>query len=126
MPNVIVTPHSAGTTPLAAERAAQVFCQNLRLLTALLIAATAIASWGMGLLSPWFVLAPMGGLLGLTVALDRVERAQAEAVRAQGYYRLGLARLTGDWQGQGNPGENFRQADHLFQTLLHQAFAIEV
>ena len=87
---------------------------NLRLLTALLIAATAIASWGMGLLSPWFVLAPMGGLLGLTVALDRVERAQAEAVRAQGYYRVGLARLNGDWQGQGNPGENFRQADHLF------------
>ena len=34
LPNVIVTPHSAGTTPLAADRAAQVFCQNLRLLTA--------------------------------------------------------------------------------------------
>mgnify|MGYP003349207846 CR=1 FL=1 len=32
--NVIVTPHSAGTTPLAAARAAQTFCQNLRLLTA--------------------------------------------------------------------------------------------
>lgn len=30
MPNVIVTPHSAGTTPLAAQRAAEVFTRNLR------------------------------------------------------------------------------------------------
>ena len=34
MPNVIVTPHSAGTTPLASQRAAEVFTTNLRLLTA--------------------------------------------------------------------------------------------
>lgn len=33
MPNVIVTPHSAGTTPLAAARAAEVFADNLRRLT---------------------------------------------------------------------------------------------
>ncbi|MBI4933427.1 MAG: D-2-hydroxyacid dehydrogenase [Actinobacteria bacterium] len=29
MPNVIVTPHSAGTTPLAAQRAAEIFLDNL-------------------------------------------------------------------------------------------------
>jgi phosphoglycerate dehydrogenase-like enzyme len=29
LPNVIVTPHTAGATPLAAERAAQVFVRNL-------------------------------------------------------------------------------------------------
>lgn len=33
LPNVIITPHSAGTTPLAAARAADVFADNLRRLT---------------------------------------------------------------------------------------------
>ena len=30
LPNVIVTPHSAGTTALAAKRAADIFADNLR------------------------------------------------------------------------------------------------
>jgi len=33
MPHVIITPHSAGTTPLAAHRAAEVFTHNLHLFT---------------------------------------------------------------------------------------------
>lgn len=33
LPNVIITPHSAGTTPLAAHRAAEVFLDNLRRFT---------------------------------------------------------------------------------------------
>ena len=29
MPNVLVTPHSAGTSPLASDRAAEIFLDNL-------------------------------------------------------------------------------------------------
>src|SRR5579859_3747100 len=75
-----------------------------RLLVFALGLITGWLAWGAGILSPWWILAPIGVFLALAARHDAVIQARRRAERAVAHYRLGLLRLDGLWQGQGSTG----------------------
>jgi hypothetical protein len=65
----------------------------------------------------WLVLPAVVFLL-LLAKHERVNAARARAARAVDFYQRGLARLDGRWQGQGEPGTRFLEADHPYAADL--------
>jgi hypothetical protein len=90
---------------------------NLRLLAfgvgvvLLVLAWRGVASW-------WLLLIPLGALLLLIVYHDRVLRRRAAAARAIVFYERGIARLADRWIGTGEPGDRFKDDDHLYANDL--------
>ncbi len=67
-----------------------------------------------GLLSWWWLAAPVLAFLVLVQRHDRVIRAREAAARAIAFYERGLARIEDRWAGTGEPGERFHDEHHLY------------
>ena len=67
-----------------------------------------------GLLSWWWLGAPVLAFLVLVQRHDRVIRAREAAARAIAFYERGLARIEDRWAGTGEPGERFHDEHHLY------------
>ena len=78
----------------------------------------AIAGFGFGRLSPWWLVPPVVGFAALVVAYDAVGRRHARAVRRADFYRAGLDRIDGRWAGKGDDGTRFLRPDHPFDADL--------
>jgi hypothetical protein len=66
----------------------------------------------------WWLLAPLGAFLALVGWHDRIRAAQERARRAVRCYERGLARLEDRWPGTGEPGDRFRDPEHLYADDL--------
>lgn len=68
--------------------------------------------------SGWWLLAPLAGVFGLGVRLDRIEAERARLARAIAFYDRGLARLDDAWAGTGDRGDEFADPRHLYAADL--------
>jgi hypothetical protein len=66
----------------------------------------------------WWLLAPAALFLWLVRRHDRILKARELAVRGIDFYERGLARLHDRWIGTGEPGERFRDDDHVYANDL--------
>jgi hypothetical protein len=87
---------------------------------ALLIAGLLLL--GLSLLLRWFhplwLLIPLAGFVGLSVAFDRVSRRNRYAKRALAFYEYGLARLEDRWAGGGISGAAYLDEAHPYAVDL--------
>ena len=60
----------------------------------------------------------LGLFIGLVVWHERVARRQKSAAASAAYYRRGLDRLGTAWRMGGDPGDRFRDENHLFAADL--------
>jgi hypothetical protein len=67
--------------------------------------------------APWLVV-PLIAFVGLLFVHARVLNARDRAARAAAFYERGLSRLDHTWQGSGERGEAFRNAEHLYAEDL--------
>ena len=88
-----------------------------RLLTLIGGAATAVVVWRGGI-TGYLLLVPLVVFGVLVVYHDRIFRARALAKRAIAFYDRGLARLADSWMGRGEPGDRFRDDEHLYANDL--------
>jgi hypothetical protein len=124
-PGTIADPQEAYTERLAARKEmAQRLDSELdrlglvRLLTFGVALLLAWLSWGMRLMSPWWLTAPVIFFFLLLFRYDFVYRKWRRAVRAIRYYERGLERLADRWQGKGHGGERFLKTKTLFAPDL--------
>ncbi|HVW05750.1 MAG TPA: hypothetical protein VHB78_12130, partial [Vicinamibacterales bacterium] len=66
---------------------------------------------------PW-LLVPFVAFLGVAAFHGTVLNARDRAASAVAFYERGLARIRHAWIGQGRPGDEHRQADHVFADDL--------
>jgi len=91
---------------------------NTRLATG---AAGVVIAWlalARHLISPWWLLAPIGLFVALVVLHDSIGRRRAKARRAAAFYENGLKRLEGHWRGHGDCGESFLDETHPYAQDL--------
>jgi hypothetical protein len=91
---------------------------NLRLLTAAAALALIWMSWSRAAVPPWSPLAPALLFCALAVWHTRVLRRRDRAARAVRHFQQGLDRLAGNWAGQGDPGDRFRDEAHVYAEDL--------
>jgi len=91
---------------------------NARLALAVIAALLAWLAYGPGVLSAWWLLLPGLALLALFVQHARVMRNRAFAERGLRYYGRAMDRLKNRWQGKGEPGERFRDSNHVYAEDL--------
>jgi hypothetical protein len=70
------------------------------------------------IISPWWLLLPVGLFLMLLQRYDRLRGALVLAERMIGYYEKGLARLSEQWVGTGDPGTAFLDDHHPYAPDL--------
>ncbi len=91
---------------------------NVRLAIAIL---TVILGWlvfGRHLLSPWWLVAPVVGFMGIAAYHARVLRDRDLAQRSVAFYQKGLARVEDRWSGIGETGERFDDPHHVYASDL--------
>jgi hypothetical protein len=71
-----------------------------------------------GVLSPWWIAAPLAGFVVLIVIHDRVIRARNAMSQAIAFYERGLARIEDRWAGGGDGGERFQDPEHPYAQDL--------
>jgi hypothetical protein len=105
-----------GEAGLWRRRAAIV--SNLRLIW--FVAGGVCAWWVLGpsAAHPAWLLGAIAGFVALIVVHDRYLRKSQRAERAVRLYESGCERLAGRWMGQGEAGERFLDADHLYAADL--------
>jgi MutS-like protein len=81
---------------------------------AVLLAAGAWRGWT----AAWWIALPAVVFVVLIVKHDAVIRRRDAAARAIAFYDRGLARIEDRWAGGGEPGERFRDPDHLYANDL--------
>jgi hypothetical protein len=91
---------------------------NLRLLTAASALALIWLSSSRAAVPPWSPLAPALVFCGLAVWHARVIRRRDRAARAARHFQQGLDRLAGNWAGEGDSGERFRDEAHVYAEDL--------
>ena len=77
----------------------------------------AIATWQVAL-SAWLLLLPAAAFIVLVRRHETVIRQRDQAARAMAFYERGLARIDDRWPGTGEPGDRFRDDDHLYANDL--------
>jgi hypothetical protein len=77
----------------------------------------ALAAWQQ-MLSVWLLVLPVAAFIVLVRRHERVIRQRDEAARAMAFYERGLARIEDRWPGTGEPGDRFRNDDHLYANDL--------
>ncbi|MPY90219.1 MAG: DNA mismatch repair protein MutS [Luteitalea sp.] len=108
----------ARRTALATQDKRHVALGNLRLLVLFVAVAMAIAAFGAGMFSGWWLLAPAAVAWWLGGRLQRVETERATLSRAVAFYERGLARLDSRWAGTGETGARFIDEHHLYAQDL--------
>jgi len=91
---------------------------NARLVTGLAAVAIAALAIGGGVLSPWWLLAPLVVFVVLAMLHDRADKRRDAALRGSEYYQRALARIENRWVGKGHQGEAFRNPKHLYADDL--------
>src|SRR5258705_9772179 len=76
-----------------------------------------VGAWR-GWVAPWWIALPVVGFVALIVKHDAVIRRRDAAARAIAFYDRGLARIEDRWAGGGEPGERFRNPEHLYANDL--------
>ena len=76
-----------------------------------------VGAWR-GWIAPWWIALPVVAFLVLVVKHDAIVRRRDAAARAIAFYDRGLARIEDRWAGGGEPGERFRNPDHLYANDL--------
>ncbi len=76
-----------------------------------------VGAWR-GWMAPWWIALPVVGFVALVVRHDAVIRRRDAAARAIAFYDRGLARIEDRWAGGGEPGERFRNPEHLYANDL--------
>ena len=70
------------------------------------------------LVGVWLLLVPVAAFIVLVRKHEQVIRQRDEAARAIVFYERGLARIEDRWPGTGQPGERFRDDNHLYANDL--------
>ncbi len=91
---------------------------NSRLAVAVVALLLAWLAYGPGVVSAWWLLAPLAAFLALVVRHERVMRNRTFAERGLRYYTRALDRLNNQWQGKGETGERFRDVNHVYAEDL--------
>jgi hypothetical protein len=91
---------------------------NVRLWLGLLAAGLATIAFGPGWVSAWWLAVVAGVFIVIAVIHEQVDQRLAAANRGAAYYERALRRLDNQWAGEGNQGERFRSAAHLFADDL--------
>lgn len=119
------TPHQIYTERRDAYRArAEGHATTSRALSRLRLAAAAVTlvlawlAWESGVISPWWIVAPVGVFLVLARIHDRILAAERGANRARAFYDKGLDRLEHRWMGGGDTGEGFFDSRHPYAADL--------
>jgi hypothetical protein len=66
----------------------------------------------------WLILLPVVAFIVLVRKHEHVIRQRDEAARSITFYERGLARIEDRWPGTGEPGDRFRDDDHLYANDL--------
>jgi hypothetical protein len=66
----------------------------------------------------YWLIAPAAGYLLLTILHSHILRAKEQANTAAEFYRKGIARIEDRWAGNGQTGERFRDANHVYAEDL--------
>ncbi len=69
-------------------------------------------------LAPWWLLLPACLFVAAVAAHDRLRGKRRGLEAAAEFYRRGIERLEGAWEGQGDPGEDFADETHLYAADL--------
>jgi len=69
-------------------------------------------------LNVWVILLPIVAFIVLVRRHEKVIRRRDEAARSIAFYERGIARIEDRWQGTGEPGERFRDDNHLYANDL--------
>src|ERR1041385_4482068 len=69
-------------------------------------------AFGSGLISGWWLLAPLLVFVGLLIRHDRVLQQRQKAEREVAFYENGLLRLEDRWMGRGVQGTRFADPNH--------------
>ncbi|HEY6615753.1 MAG TPA: hypothetical protein VIZ32_14585, partial [Vicinamibacterales bacterium] len=77
----------------------------------------AVAAWQQ-VVSTWLLVLPVAAFIVLVRRHERVIRQRDEAARAIAFYERGLARIEDRWPGTGEPGDRFRDDNHLYANDL--------
>jgi hypothetical protein len=91
---------------------------NARLALAVITALLAWLAYGPAMLSAWWLLLPLLALVLLFGLHARVVRNRAFAERGLRYCDRGIQRIKNQWQGKGEAGERFRDANHVYAEDL--------
>jgi hypothetical protein len=85
-----------------------------------LFAAAAILAWlaWRGIVHPAWLMPAFAAFVVLINRHDSVIRARDAAARGAAFYDRGLARIEDRWIGTGEPGERFRDEEHLYANDL--------
>src|SRR4029434_9025821 len=104
---------------LAYERQTRLYCQ---------FRSTRLGVFGIGVLvlllsfrqfvGVWLFLVPVAAFIVLVRKHEQVIRRRDEAAKSIVFYERGLARIEDRWQGTGQPGERFRDDNHLYANDL--------
>ena len=85
------------------------------------IASVVVLSWiifAKHWLTLYWLIAPVAIYVFLGIFHGRVLRAKGRAETAADFYRKGIARIEDRWAGSGQPGERFRNTDHVYAEDL--------
>jgi hypothetical protein len=63
---------------------------------------------------PFLSLLPLGAFIALVVIHERIVRQRKRSERAAAFYRRGLARIEGGWQGGGDGGTDLDEEHHPY------------
>jgi hypothetical protein len=91
---------------------------NARLATGIAALVVAGFSIGVSMISPWWLIAPLGIFVALAIALDRLDREREAATRGVAYYERAMGRIEDRWIGKGSQGERFRDSKHVYADDL--------
>jgi hypothetical protein len=89
----------------------------MRALTVVGGVVTVVLVWR-GSITAYLLAVPLVVFGVLVMYHDRIFRARALAKRAIAFYDRGLARLADSWIGTGEPGDRFRDDEHLYANDL--------
>lgn len=91
---------------------------NARLAIGATVLLLAWATFVERAVAPLWLLIPVVAFVALVLAHSSVRRSRVRAERAATYYRHGIARIQDRWAQQGQTGERFLQAAHIYAADL--------
>ncbi len=89
----------------------------LRLATFAFAVLLAVLAWRSEL-AAWWLFVPVVLFVWLFKRHDQIIRSRDAAIRGIAFYERGLARLEDRWVGTGEPGDRFRDDDHVYANDL--------
>jgi MutS domain V len=102
----------------AAKNRIHIQIGNLKLVVVAAGLVVAYLSFGRHSFNSEWLWAPIAAYLILSAIHQRVIRARTRAETAAAMYRRGIARIEDRWAGTGQPGDRFRDPEHVYADDL--------